>query len=474
MNLKTTKKKEIIVDDFLVKISEDEMLAYIEIFSLTQDLEEKLKLNWENFKKELEKVGLKGVLSQPEVEIDKIIVARGIPPKEGSPERIELLEKFLKECALEDGLTKDLREISKIICVEKDEVIGKRIPPVPGIPGVNIWGELLELPSLSTFENYQLGSNLYIEDSSNLIKAKESGVLICSKNQIEVFPEFNIKGDIDFSIGNINFIGKKLTIEGDIKFGFKVKCKGNLELKGCTENKVYIEVEGNFTCSGIIRGEETKVKVKGFAQINGVEYAFLEVDGDLEIKNYLIFAEVIVTGSLKCKDGKGIIYGGNVKVFKNIEVKTLGHPAQTLTKVLAGYPLELIELYSKLKQEKVILNEVIEKISYGIMLGERLQREKKLTPEKEKVWIDLQEEFERKLNELEELEGKIRELEEKMECYRKQFIKILDKVYPGVILGITDLTYTIAEEKKGPLIYYLEGDFIKEAPAKEKEVKRIK
>ena len=32
-------------------------------------------------------------------------------------------------------------------------------------------------------------------------------------DKLEVYPEYEIKGDEDFSVGNVNFIGKKLVIE---------------------------------------------------------------------------------------------------------------------------------------------------------------------------------------------------------------------------------------------------------------------
>jgi Protein of unknown function (DUF342). len=51
-----------------------------------------------------------------------------------------------------------------------------------------------------------------------LIKAKESGVVVIEKDIIEIYPEYTLKGDVDFSIGNIYFTGKKIIIQGDIKF----------------------------------------------------------------------------------------------------------------------------------------------------------------------------------------------------------------------------------------------------------------
>ncbi len=58
--------------------------------------------------------------------------------------------------------------------------------------------------------------------------------MVYEKGKIEIFPEYTLKGDVDFSVGNIYFVGKKLIIQGDIKYGFKVNCKGILELRGCT------------------------------------------------------------------------------------------------------------------------------------------------------------------------------------------------------------------------------------------------
>jgi len=86
----------------------------------------------------------------------------------------------------------------------------------------------------------------------NLIKAKENGVVIIEKDKIEIYPEYVLKSDVDFSTGNMYSTGKKLTIQGDIKFDFKIICQGELELQGSTENKAYIEVIGPFLCQGII------------------------------------------------------------------------------------------------------------------------------------------------------------------------------------------------------------------------------
>ena len=90
----------------------------------------------------------------------------------------------------------------------------------------------------------------------------------------------------------------------------------------------------------------------------------------------------------------------------NIEVKILGNEAQTTTKVLAGYNPWLIEPYLKLVQEKSLLKESLEKLSHGIMLGEKLKKEGCLTPEKEKIWLKIREEYDKLTQQLQNTKEK--------------------------------------------------------------------
>ncbi len=467
------KTEGIIIDEFIIKVSSDDMYLYVEIDPKNPILINSLREKWEAIKSELEKEKFYGILSDPEFVDNQLILAKGNPPKSPIPEKIEFFEKFIpllkNEKSLElsnkeisEEVSEDLRDLcQRIICVKKEEPIGRWYPPIPGTPGLNIWGDPIEPPPLTEKSTFVLGNNLYIDENDNLIKAKENGVIIIEKDKIEVYPEYTLKGDVDFSTGNIYFIGKSLIIQGDIKFGFKVVCKGKLELQGSTENKVYIEVEGNFICHGIIRGEETTVKVKGETEIKSVEFAILEIEGDLIINNYLIFSKTIVYGNIKSVAGKGIIYGGNIKCSGNIEAKILGNEGHTPTKIFAGYNPTLMEPYKKALQEEAILKETLERLNQGIKFGEKLKKYEKLTPEKEKILFKLKEEAEKCYNTLEKIKNTIFDLKKIISEYKSRTIKVLEKVYPGVILGITDITYTIEEEKRGPITFCIEADKFK-------------
>ena len=462
------KQTGIWIREFLIRASGDEMVLYVEINPEDKGGIEELKEKWEEIKKKLEEEGFFGILEEPEITEGKVVVAKGYLPKAPIPERIELYEKFLpvlkdeeEEIDEEEMKEKtDLREeYQRIICAEKDEAIGKYFPGVPGEPGKNVFGEEIEPPKISEEKKIQLGEGIYV-DEENTIRAKESGVVEVKKGKLGVFPEYEIKGDVDFSVGNVNFIGKKLVIKGDIKFGFRVVVKGELELKGGTENKVYIEVDGGFKCEGIIRGEDTLVKAKGKAEVKGVEFANLEVDGELVVNSYLIFCDAKVKGFVKVVEGRGMIYGGCVKSSEDIEVKVVGNESHTSTKVFAGYHQEVIENYLKFMQQRLLINETLKKLKAGLELGRKLKKEGKLSKEKEEILKKIENQFQAYLNEMEKIEEKINKLKEEMAVFKKKIIKVLERVYPGVSVGITDVVYVVPEEKKGPLTFYLDKDVI--------------
>ncbi|WP_333570709.1 FapA family protein [Thermodesulfobacterium commune] len=458
------KKEGLNLEGFEFKVSEDELMFFWDEIPTEENLK-KFKEVWPQVKSRLIEEGIFGVLEEPEVLNNRLVVAKGVPITPFVPEKIELLEKFAKVISFQDEPVdlqdkeerKDIREIHrKIVCAEENEIIGKWYPPIPGLDGVNVFGETLQAPQPSSQSQIRLGENLFIDEEKS-IRAKQSGVVIYHQNTIDIFPEYEIKGDVDFSVGNIDFIGKKLIIKGDVKFGFKVKAKGDLEIYGGTENKVLIEVEGNFLCDGIIRGEETKVKVKGKAEIKGVEHAKLEVLGDLVVKNYLIFSETFVSGKIEANAGKGIIYGGVVKACDVIEAKILGNETHTSTKILAGYQPELIDDYLRKIQQSILLEETLNKLKVGIELGERLKKEKNLTPEKQKILEKIQKQYELYSKELEELLQQLKIIKKELSLYQSKFIKAQEKVYPGVMVGIADVFYTVVEEIPGPIIFSLEN-----------------
>ncbi len=461
-------------DNYVFRVTSDKMFALLETPLVTRGDKLRFFKNYPKIKEFLISQGIQFVLEEPEELDGKFIVAKGHPPREGHPERIEFLPKFerlikkteedlIKEIPEDEGKAEDLREkVQKILCVKEGEAIAKWHPLTPPTPGINVFGEEVQPPPLKEEKNFELSDIVYLDEKERLIKAKISGVVTFEKGKIDVLPEYVLKGDVDFSVGNIYFYGKKLTIQGDVKFGFKVVVvEGDLELRGCTENKVKIEVKGNLLAEGVIRGEDTTVEVWGEAKIRGAEFAKILVHGNLYVKDYLVFTDTLVEGDLKAIEGKGLIYGGEVRAIGNVEVKIVGHTAQTLTIIGAGYRPDIVNDYLVTIERIEILNEFLKKIDDGLKLASKLKEEGRLTEEKLKYVEKLINERKRITEEISKLESILKDLSTKLTDYRKKTIKIQQKIYPNVILRIAEFTYTNNEELNGPVVFYLDVTEIK-------------
>jgi len=459
--------------DYVFRISPDKMCVFLETPLITKDDKKKFFKNFSKIKEFLKSQGVQFVLDEPEEFDGKLILAKGQPPQEGSPERIEFLPKFRrliekteeekpKEIPEDEERAEDLREkVQKILCVKEGEAIAKWYPLRPPTPGVNVLGEEVQPPLLKEERSFELSENVYLDEKEKLIKAKVTGVVIFEKGRLDVLPEYVLKGDVDFSVGNIYFYGRKLTIHGDVKFGFKVAVEGDLELRGCTENKVQIKVKGNVVVDGVLRGENSSLEAWGEAKIRGAEFAKITVHGNLFVKDYLVFTDTFVEGDIKASEGKGLIYGGEVKAVGNVVVKIVGHPAQTKTVVACGYHPEILERYLKNYEMMEMYGESLEKINYGIQLIDKLKREGRLTGEKLIYAEKLLEQQKIIMEKLSKIKKEIKELSAKIAEYKNKKIKILQKIYPNVIIKISEFAYTNDEELTGPIIFYFDIDTIK-------------
>ncbi|MEM1668937.1 MAG: FapA family protein, partial [Thermofilaceae archaeon] len=195
--------------------------------------------------------------------------------------------------------------------------------------------------------------------------------------------------------------------------------------------------------------------------------ANLTIDGNLYVKDYLIFSETKVNGELQSIEGKGIIYGGKIYVTKNITLKTAGHSAQTKTEIFAGYKPEIVENYFKLSEKELIFSDNLKKVLYGLELFEKLKTEGKLTPDKERILTKLSIERDKLVKKLYHIKEELKLLREKFEELKSAKIRILQRVYPNVILGIANLKHTVFSELSGPIVFHIEDDQITNKNKKE-------
>lgn len=443
-------------DRYLLRTSGDEMEAWVE--GGVPGPEE-----WEEIRRKLLELGLSGVLEKPELQENRAIVARGQPPIPGQDGHLEFLVDLSHGPRKVDKHRVDLREMNLVVSVRAGTRVVRRVPPRPGQPGHNVWGEVIPPPPTKDVE-FNYGEGLRPDEKGEFLIAERDGCLVEKQGKLCVDPEFTLEGDVDWDSGNVRFCGRKLTVTGSVRRGFKVWAKGEVEILGGVEDEAEIEVEGNLVIQGLIHGETCRIHVSGNAHLGSVEYATIKVEKRLTVGDYLLQANVKVGEDLTVVENRGLVAAGRVEVGRGAVIKVAGNDSFVPTIIKVGNPPEILEEIERLKEELVLLDEATEKLHQALSLGLKLKKEGRLRPDKARLLSKIQKVFREKVLAQANLQEKIKEKEEALQAYTQHTLKVLDRVYPGVRIAIGRYEYEVRKEIPGPVEFFLEGKTVKSRP----------
>ncbi|MFP4241467.1 MAG: DUF342 domain-containing protein [Chitinispirillaceae bacterium] len=281
-----------------------------------------------------------------------ILVARGTPPKPGVPGRIELLvdtSRVGRPEERENGRV-DHKLLGYIINVRSGDLLARRIPPQFGIEGTTVFGKKVKATEA---EDVELkggdGTKLSPEDANLLIAECDGSFVLHENGLIEVRQRREISGDIDYSTGNISFIGD-LLIRGNVRAGFKVEVTGSLKISGRVED-AFLKCGGDLVISsGVVGSGKGVIECGGDMKVRHLENIRVITKGDLMVSEDVIHASVNSKGKVKA----GSVVGGTVCSFSGIDIQRAGSGGEVRTVLDVG------ARYTWLKQ-KTVLNEKLER-----------------------------------------------------------------------------------------------------------------
>ncbi|MCD6308103.1 MAG: DUF342 domain-containing protein, partial [Candidatus Latescibacteria bacterium] len=259
-----------------------------------------------------------------------IIVATAIQPKVGEKARIipyfEMNERR-KAVVKEDGSV-DFRNLGEITSTKAGQELYRKVPPTIGDPGKDVFGN--ELPGLPGRDlKLVLGQGTERDkDDSNLIRAARDGEIIIQQGVVHISQVHTIKGDVDYSTGNVKFNGS-VKITGTVKSGFKVEAEGDIEINGNVEDAEIaggndIVILGGFTGNG-----EGVVRARRDVIVKFIENQRVEAGRDIIISGPSYHSCLKSGRSILAKGGKSMIVGGTCEAKLSIESIKLGSDAAT-------------------------------------------------------------------------------------------------------------------------------------------------
>lgn len=376
---------------------------------------------------------LNSLPDSPERYFHLFLIARGREVVHGKDGYIEdFFKRTVKQKyeADEHGRV-DYFNLNLVQNVEKGQAICRIIPPVEGIPGRNVLDEEIpckegKMPSLPKGRNTEAS-----EDGMQLIAVK-SGRVEFSGRSFLVKSVLEISGNVDFSTGNINFVGD-VHIHGDVSSGFSVRTIGDITIDGVVE-AAEIEAGGDLVVSkGILGDSRAMIRAHHDVYAKYLENCTVHCRGNLQT-DCIVNCDVYCDGEVSVRSGRGTIIGGRVRAAQGVTCKIVGSKSESVTSIsLGGQP------FADFEKETLLLN--IKKQEAELERLERQPDSPTRTQRMGKLRLDLS--ISRmKVNQFDKELKKIKEkLEQQGGCRLKCNI-----AYPGMVLSIGDMSMPLSKE----------------------------
>jgi uncharacterized protein len=453
---------------YLVEVSSDKMEASIKLLTDAA----KVSLSAEKLREALAAKGvthgindsaLQKLASSPQLNLD-FVVAKGRPPEESRSEEIEYKFDASGEALPEgdEAGSVDFRSIKNFNNTRAGSLVAIKHPAIEGSPGYDVLGNEFK-PREGKRLTLRTGKGVVLAEDGQSATAEIDGHACLVGDRLSVLGTIDIPANVDFSIGNINFIGN-VRVRGAVMPGFSVTAEGGIEIAGNVE-KANIKCGGNLDIRGLVFGQgHCEIEVAGDASIGAVDQAELTIRGDLNVMNYIRHCKVAVGGKVEVKGKKGNIVGGEIAAFRGIQAPFIGNSMATLTKLTVGSNpfisseldvarARLAELETRMGQITTALKAIEARASAGPLDPSIQAMQEKLLKAKEQIEPETT-----------SLTQQVAELQAQAAEYKEAKIRISEIVYSGVVINFRDrLQYKTMDEAQH-MCFYEEAAEIRTGP----------
>jgi uncharacterized protein len=302
-----------------------------------------------------------------------------------------------------------------------DESVATITAPTAGIAGRSVLGQVL--PSKAGKPHSQrFGPGVRVE--RNGVIAARSGVILHTDRLFDVVPLHVHKGNVDLASGNLHTHGS-LQVQGDVCEGCKATADGHVHITGAVFDALVEAGASVRIDQGVLGGTGRIVAVDDIACRHATS-ARLQAGQVITIGDQATHCRMQAEQIVAMK-GRGIVFGGELRSRKSIEVRTAGTPTGAVTLLSAGDLLDEQAELAPLTAEAARLDRVTVRgqrsadarsgakgLRMATKAGDRLQQER------------------------------LRLLAKQRELLRTAYVHIADVAHPGVVLQFGTATLRLA------------------------------
>ncbi len=393
---------------------------------------------------------------------EQTIIAKGSVPAPGKDGYVKLVYDMSGEnkqpTELDDG-TVDFKEVVKLKNVKRGQMIAERFAPTLGPAGTTIAGELIP-PKLGKTVRFKVGKNVVVNDEETAMYSAIDGMIsLTDKDKINVFPVYEVNGDVDYSIGNIDFVGT-VVIRGNVLSGFRVRASGDIRIIGGVEG-AEIESAGSIEITGgILAGSKGFVKAGRNVKCTFIQEGNVSAGEDVLVSQSIMHSHVRAGHSVICAGAKGLVVGGLIQAGELVEARTVGNTMSTATTIEAGVKPELrnelVELRAKLRETAANLD----KAEKALVILDQLAAAGQLAPDRLAMRIKLTATKRQSIVERDEFRSRLLEIEKSLEDSDVSKIVVNGTVYGGTKIVIGRYTRFVKDSAQRIIFRYSEGDIV--------------
>ncbi len=395
----------------------------------------------------------------------KTMVASGDEPVDGKDGYMEwvfdLDTKTKRPMEREDG-TVNYKEVTSINNIQKGQIIARRIPSEEGKNGKAVTGEPL-FARTGKEVRFKLGKNVITDAEQSGIYAAIDGVVVkTDRDKINVFPIYEVNGDVDFNVGNINFIGS-VVIRGNVQPGFTVRAAGDIRISGGVE-AAELEAEGSIEISGGILGQN-KGSVKAGKSIKSsfIQDGIVEAGEDVIVSQSIMHSNVRAGRSVVCQGTKGLIVGGTVQAGEKVVARTVGNSMSTITAIEVGVAPELRNKLVLLRQSLREHMDNMDKTVKALVLLDQMAANGQLNPERLSMRIKLVHTRKQLVEAMSVIKDEILVIEKSLEDTDKAVVMVTSMIYGGAKVVIGRFTRFIKDPASHVCFKMESGDIVTSA-----------
>lgn len=305
-----------------------------------------------------------------------VVIAKGLPARQGKDGYYEYLfntELKPKPKMNEDGSV-DYHHIDCFEPVKEGQPIAHYHKATKGTSGFNVMGEEI-IPKPGKDLPVLRGKGFLLNEEEGIYTAEFSGkVELTNAKKLVVTSIYEIKGCVDYSVGNVDFDGD-VVVRQDILTGFSVKATGSVFVDGCVEAAVIEAGKDIVLKNGMQGGEKGRVTAGGMIIAKFFEAASIKVKGNLTA-NVIMNSHVLCGGTITVLGKFGSIIGGYVWGMEGIITTQIGNIAQTKTVVEAGILQKHLDQLEKLEDQLYKKREELGKLEEILVLIKKRSRQK--------------------------------------------------------------------------------------------------